>query len=419
MYSILFALYAVIAIASAKHYKEVCNPLTFFCSVWSISLLLLTFNIVEYYPASDTILVVLTLQILGFSIGCCVSEKYSVKLSWGKRVITSSARYELRLWIIIIFSAITIANLSSETITQIVSLIKGKSFYQIANENLIMENQSTGIIVLLKIFIVFPTVYAISPITAVNMLSEKRSKWLLPINIIIVALYSLQHGARVVILYTVLCYVLVFMFSNRIQTLKKKQKIFIFSFVIFAIYVFFWLTASRGVEDVGTHIYKYLTINVPLEDHWIKEIKENNSFTYGFMSFKGFIEPVFILLRGTGVVKSYPRLLELANTTHLAIEDVAPIGPNQSSNAFVGFSFPFYADAGLFGVLIGSLLCGYICFAVYKHSRATQDPKKTAMAIMFMSCLAMSFCKFFFSGYNFAMALVMFLIFYKKETQNK
>lgn len=410
---VLIFITIMIILISYKKYKNVYNPATLFSVIWLVVFSLYSLKLLDYYELSKRSYIVLFIQMVAFSIGCFAADYR--RISFRKK-----KKYEPRLWLIYIFAGVTIANLLSETLIQIQSLINGMSFYQIAAANLIQENNSTGWMVLLKVFVVFPTVYGISAITASLLMSGVINKVLIVLNVVIVALYTLQHGARSVLILMLLTYLFAFLIGNKHKNIDKKTKYLIVSFVVLVIFVSSWLTDSRGVENVGIHIYRYLSETVVVMDQWLKRIDSAGIITYGLTSLGGFIYPIFLLLKGTGIISIYPATLDISRKLLQATEIHVPIGTgsNMTANAFVGTSFAFYADGGYLFVAIGLFIYGYICMNTFILSQRKNDLRLKAISLFLLVTVATSFMRYPFVSYNYGMVLWLYLIFYKRKEIN-
>ena len=232
-------------------------------------------------------------------------------------------------------------------------------------------------------------------------------------------MYALQHGGRHLVLVLVLSYLFAYINSNRHSGLTKKQRRWVVLLCAAGIFFAVVLSAARGIEDLGMSLYHYFACCIPHLDQWLPRLQASGEYTYGFTSLNGFISPIIILLRGVGLISNTPYLYQLASSYISAVEEVTAIGYGISTNAFVGLSYTFYADGGVLFVLIGNFIFGYICANQYKQIRTRKDTKFVALYLLLIVSICMSFVRFQFCQYFYAMALVMINLLYRREKIKK
>lgn len=410
---ILIALSLLFGFVGYTKHRRIDNPLTIFSALWSGVFFLYALNLRGYFEISTHTWIVLLCQTLGFSFGCFFRD--SVRIS----VKRKKQKVELFRPAVYVMCGITIASLFSEVFNIMGHLSSGLTYFDIAHRGLSNENAATGIKVFINIFFTFPTTMGISAITASELFGGKKCKPLVALNIIIVAMYALQHGGRNIVLNLVFSYLFAYINSNRHSKLTKKQKRWVVVLCVLGIVFAVVLSAARGIENLGLSLYHYFACCIPHLDQWIPQIQSSGEYTYGFTSLNGFISPVFILLRGIGLIRSTPELYQLANNYISAVEKVTSIGYGVSTNAFVSLSYAFYADGGVLFVLFGNAVFGYLCSNQYRKMRSRKDVKSTALYLLLIVTICMSFIRFQFCQYFYAMALVMINLIYRREKVKK
>ena len=405
-------------------YRNISNPITVFNILWLVIFGLYSMNLNGYYEISTLGIVFFTFQTVFFSVGCLIGKQYSFVIK--KRVditvndkVSHEKNMELRINIFYILCVITIILLLQDTMEVIKYLFSGYTFWDLANEKVISENTTTGLRVIMKIFIEFPITYGISAISATEFfMNDKKNKKILIFNILIVLLYAFQHGGRHILIVFVASYLFVFLISKRSRNLSRKQKIaFAVMFSVF-FFISIWLSASRGVENLGESLYNYFAGVVPHADVWINRVALSDDYTLGFGTLNGFISPIVILLRGVGVISKFPDMVVMAGNAISNPEAVTAIGPSIVTNAFVSQSYIFYSDFRLIGVIFGNLIYGVFVSEFYKKSMRTGNKRIISIYVLLMCSVVMGFTRFQFCQYFYSMALLFIALIYKKGNDN-
>ena len=193
-------------------FKKGSNPVTVFNLLWSLIFFLYALNLRGYYEIPGRTQMIFFIQLVGFSMGGLLAYKYRFRLRSGKIENNENVSRELMFWIYIVLCVVSVIVLLGDTLQIIEGLMQGMTFDEMEMEDMITDNNNTGIRVFLKIFIMFPVTYSISAIAAAELLLKDTKKtfkqWLLFIfNLVIVLLYSLQHGARIMLFNFVITYV--------------------------------------------------------------------------------------------------------------------------------------------------------------------------------------------------------------------
>ena len=216
--------------------KDFSNPAFIFEIEWAVILTLYIFRLYDYnyFELSDKAFWILLIQLVFFPIGYFSLSK--VRLTTGRDKTnlekTRNLPSVLRENIFFIFCAISAVTLLVNDIVIIQNLLSGNTFYMMAREG-IATQEATGIRVYLMIFLVYPTIAFVSPVCAVEFVSDSiKNKIYLLINIIVVALASLDHGGRVYLINMVVSYVFAYIIFGKKIHLTHKQKRFLLILVI-------------------------------------------------------------------------------------------------------------------------------------------------------------------------------------------
>lgn len=400
-------------------YRKMSNPITVFMLLWGGIFFLYYLRLVPYYDISVQGLIIFLLQMIGFAIGGFAAKRVAVSTNTRK-----DRQFDLNMPLVYIFCTITIATLLVNAVPVIMKLLEGMSLYEITHEGEIKEGGATGIMVLVNIFIVFPTAYGISALAAQDFLYGKKRVSILVLNIVIVLLYAFQHGGRHILIIFLCSYLFAIALKPKSEQRKlakkeKKTKRNIILLCVLIVAVMVWLSISRGIEDLLLSLYKYFACVVPHFDTWRGVIENNQTYTWGFASIYGFISPFLILFQGAGLLSAVPGVFNTASKLIAAPEELSAIGDGISTNAFVGASYTLYADGRYFGVLLGMLLFGYICTRLYITARQSYSSRTISVYLLFMTVLIMTFTKNHLCQYFYAMALLMIRFVFYKEAVKK
>ena len=295
-------------------------------------------------------------------------------------------------------------------------LLSGNSFYMMAH-NGIATQEATGIRVYLMIFLVYPTIALVSPVCAVEFVSDsKNNKLYLLINIVIVALASLDHGGRVYLFNMFVSYVFTYIIFGKKIYFSHKQKTFLLLLVTVLVTITVILSFSRGIDNLWKSIYLYLTCTVP---HLVSRLEQplfRESITFGVFSLRGFIYPIYLIFHFIGIITNEPRVLTVVENISKAIEQDAYIGTNVSTNAFLPMAYYFYIDFRMIGTILCVLIYGGVVGKYYNKAKATLSNKYIAIFLMLMYGLLSSYIRFSFKAYQYAVGFVYLLLIYRLDS---
>ena len=420
MLALVIFLAVFFAILSVTLFEKWYNPITVFLIFWAIVFTLYSLKLEPYYDISNTAFFAFLIQIFAFFIGGALALKLPFSFKRKQCIDSNEANTTVLNFPLVLFlSVVSIMVLIPDVIGVIEGLMQGMSFEDMAVNEVFVENTTTGIRVFLKIFVMFPTTYAISAITANELMNHQDGKtWILfLLNIVIIGLYSLQHGARVMLIILVSSYITAWVCRSKKTKKSRMVKFAIFSVCVLGLVVGVVFSLSRGIEkdSLLMSIYHYLSGSVPNFDYWISNFpKDLDHYTFGFTSLNGFISPIIILINATGLVKLKPELYKLASQYVTMPEDVTPIGDSVGINAFVTHNYAFFVDGGLIGVFIGNFILAYIVANVFLKMR-DGDHQKKSLYIFLIGVLILSFTRLGFSMYFHALALLLITFAYKKK----
>jgi oligosaccharide repeat unit polymerase len=270
----------------------------------------------------------------------------------------------------------------------------------------------------INLFLVFPVTYAISPICAVEYVTGNPHKYrYLLINILVALLSMLHHGGRYTIVFFALCYLFSFLVFGRRTRLSRQAKRLILGVFTGLVLVFMFVSLSRGIDDLIESVYSYLGCSVP---HMISRLASAETgtvaSTHGFLALNGFISPFMILFKGIGMLHTEPIAYQSAQSILAQIEEVAWIGSNVSTNAFLPPAFFFYIDGGMIGVLVGMLVYGFVSSLAFGTVKTSRNKRSSAMYLLIVYGLVLSFARLYFCSSGYALAIPYIAFMYRERS---
>lgn len=423
---LLIAVALAFACAGRIIFRKWYNPVSIFCFLWMVIFILYLLRLEPYYDISGRTELIFLLQLVGFSFGGMIAYSNRVRITPQKQIPETNGEKtnvrELRYGIYFLLCAYAIYVLWGDTAQIIEALRMGMTFDEMEMAGIITEGDNTGFRVFEKIFIMFPVTYSISAVAATELLltdgkKEKKHWILLVLNIVIVLLYSLQHGARIMLFVFFITYISAYILSGKANKYIKVIKKIVLVLCIVTAVLCIYLSVSRGIDtkELLMSIYHYFTACVSHFHVVINKISRDLTYTFGCTSLNGFLSPIIILLKSFGILSKTPYLCQLASKYIMFPEEVSVIGNGVSMNAFITSSYTFYIDGGYAGVLVGMFLYGYIAANTYMIAKNHTSTKNYAIYMLLLSTIYMSFARFQFCQYQTAMALVLCFFIYKKE----
>lgn len=387
------------------------SPVSLFPFLWIIILSLYKSGLIVLYQISNRLEIIITLGILGFFLGGELSNllypvKNKMAISFILHNNTDAISYDTkkRNTILFVLSLLCIVLLTIRVIPSISLLRLGYTFNQITVEKLYYKAEN-GIMLFLSVYFMEPFSTVLSVIGAYELLKGRGDVRLIICSIIVVVLCALQRGGRfVIIMYFVYLITFKHMFNRRIKMRRKTKFIFILVSVA-ALIVVLQLSKSRGTSDLFRSAYLYLCGCLPNMNQRLFT-GAHIPLTLGGSSLYGFIAPVMYFFKGIGF--SYPSFfLELTNIIN--VENIIDIGPADRYNAFVSVFYHLFLDGREFGVIIGTLLLGFISTRAYRKAKRTTNTRDYLVYGLLMYQLCSPMIRVQFSTYAYALSFYLFI----------
>lgn len=394
-----------------------CSPLVLFGFFWALMLFLSGLELYGIYPASDYSLFLITIGTISFIIGGLIKSRTKIKAP-------KSYVINQRLYIIAVIICILSLYLNISFIIEFI-----KSGFDIHYIYTIMagivggrDNEMSGLydpkLEIIQQFIGYPLLYTLVPISIVEYISKKEKLYLF-IAILLSLLRFLFDFRRtyIVIIIVFIAFVLILkrqrnninrqdsferLYSyilrrkkethphqKSIANLFSKKKIIIGVVLIGLAAGFSFMSSTRrgdkGSEEysLSSNFYYYYVGSIPYFSIRLSSLDDVN-YTYGLTSFRGLASPVFAALGLLGFEK--PPLMEIANENVNSLHDtVELISEDHPFNSYATCFFEFYLDAGVFGIIVLSLLFGFYSEKLYFKAKAHKTNRCIAKYALFVS----------------------------------
>ena len=425
-----------LAVLSYKIEKRLYNPVTLFCGIWSLVILFAALHLYGMKEVSDYAYSIMTLGIVCFSLGSYIAlsirKRFRISLIRKNQPINASGKYSINYSVVYVVGTVVLIYLVVESIVAFFAYRSGIQMNELRSS--MMGYSTTGYasgmvllrqgpLALIYSFVFLPGFYSLLLVTSVDVIIGQKNRRLIVMSVVAVVLKNYAEGSRMCLTHLVLHFTLLLLIYKR-GVLSKKAKKWIKRTVIIIIVGFLVVSNIRFSESEKTmtqQLYMYFTCTVPLFDYWLEFEKATGVHTYGAVSLLGLLRFPCNILKMIGI--TFPTvILNSANEIAVNWDSFVNIGPKLNYNSYVTLFLYFYKDAGIIGVIMGSLFFGFVCGRAYKNLKQEvakgKAPLRLTYVYVLLGCfIIQSYIRFFFSRTDYAMILYYALIFFKKNKE--
>jgi oligosaccharide repeat unit polymerase len=408
MVILLFGFSLLFTLVSFIKNKKWYHPILLFNILYTLTLGLLIFDIFNYSDPSNLTILVIFLGIFSMNFGGYFGDKIKVE---HKNFQNKIKKKSLDI-IILILQVILLIFYSFEFLNILPLYLSGVDLSYIRG---VYFEGNPNIIFLSNNFWFFSRVYIQEPLFLVTMVystiyfikyDNKRSFFIFIALIFIKLLFTAGRFSIIYLLISVMVTLGFYnkYFSKRFKFIKNKANLII----LLLIAVTFSVSIIRGVTQLGTSLYIYLTGYLPLLSNLLDILQYENYV--GILSFFGIISPFFFFsnnILGIPYSNFYISAIEIRNLTSIRT-DISSEGI--SYNAFATPFFTLYADLGLLGVFLGMFIWGLISSLVYKIALRNFNDGSFAILLLFIVPIVKSLQEYPFSNASFIIALILSII---------
>lgn len=311
-------------------------------------------------------------------------------------------------------------------------LSRGMSWWEIrlmhgiAGDGGIATLKGSNIEQVLHDFIVAPILYLITPTVLIDLSVGKRNKIFNVLAITAMILYSIASVSRAVWAFSII-YLAIILFvyypeanlSPKIRKWIKRVPFFIL--VLFGIIMFLSKLRSGDKEvSIIYNVLAYLSGGIALFQIHLSQ-PYSLLRTDGFFSFYGFLHPFFFVLNYFKIFP-YPNQITTVQDIKHQLEMFYQVSDHVSMNAYTTLFYNFYIDYGEIGIIVLSLIFGFICMLSYKMFVKYKDLKSFVIFLILTQFILFSMARIYTSLTTRALSLIWALILlpsFKKVKKNE
>lgn len=392
--------------------SEIYSPEILISITFLVLFILQSFQFYGLYSADDNSYLICLLGICSFCLGCMIKRMFKsdvVNLRNDKNEIISDQinahRKALLCLLFIAFFMVFAYSWKS-----IAFLRSGGSLYDMrySQQDIL---HSSGIISFLYTYIGVPIIYFSLPISIYDYLILGNKKYFL-LTLITVFFWFIGNGARLPLIYCVLNIVCTFLlFYPELRSSGKVKKIIIMLILFFLIIdILSWARKSgKNIASDNTTfiqgLYYYLggsMINMSSKLHFVAT-KES---LLGVMTFYGLFLPISNIFNIDLFDKAayFPDMVQ-NNVIQISSQSI------QTYNfGTTGFLY-LYADGKILGIIIISLLFGFVSQLIYEKCMGSLNLKYYVLYSLIMEAILMFTLTDLLSNISFAFAIIYTLLF--------
>lgn len=408
-----FIILIVVFLLSLFMIKEKYNPVTCFSGFW---LLLSYLSLMGMYglhvPDAKTYLY-FALGVLSFAIGAIIISRFNTQIiitfekSFKDRKRVSITLYKQLNYKILPYFTIII------TLMLLVYFIRTLQFMASGFAlNYIRTNFSSIVINntierLLWTFIVLPASIAIVPLNLYASYIDQRSWVYIAASLMITIILSICDGGRVYLFFYMIQFAFFTIITSKKVEIRSKFKKYLFLILIavVSIAMMVFISNERQIEESPVEsLYIYFAGCFPFFEQKIYQIDAINLRGFGMAFFFAPITLILMLLTNIGIV-DYPPLYIFVQDAINSLQIYTKIG-SVNFNAFGSLFYYYYLDAGIVGIIFGSMFFGMFSFGIFKKARKYKSAQYIVLYSMILVVIATSMVRWQLGRTEFFMSLV-------------
>lgn len=395
--------------------RNIYNPMTLFFMYWFLVITLASLELYDIYSVSQEAYLLIAIGLFSFAIGYSITLKNTQSNRSERR-----AGYEVKYKLFNIINILIILFLLLRLLDLLLLVSQGVSWWNIrlmvtATEKDLNLWGGNEFNLYLYTYIVSPFVYLAVPIAIVDHLIEKKNKLFVLTTAIIIVLFAIVTVSRNILVFAIIYYIFVTMIYRKQPALGKKiisslrKTPIIIGLLITGVAVITLLRKSDAV--FLKEAYVYLAGAIPsLSIRLTEPFAELR--TYGFLTFRGFGRIIFIVLDKIGI--SFPQNYLKAEDIMDNLEIFIPIGKDINMNAYATLFYNFYIDGGIIGIILFSILLGYISRKAYQGVKYNINIRNTVFFLLLIQQLLFSVARIYTIFPTRALPFLLILLMFRK-----
>lgn len=382
--------------------KNIYNPITLFFGYWTCLILLAILHLYNFYELSTSTFFLLFIGLLSVFLGIFVGGKKRIVI----RHNSVNLKYTYNTDIMILINSLILIFIVIRVLVLLELIASGYSWWNIrliasGNDG---ENFSSywgsSIVYNIYTYIIAPIIYMEAPMLIVMIYNKKyRYKRLVILLLINFGLFSVMTVSRNLMSFLVVYFIVGFFIFNKHKDPKvrnsiKKFKKFIPLVILILIAAIWKISTLRNTEEnILETLYIYMVGGLPSLEYRIDHYSYP-TYTFGLYTLRGFIRPILMVFHifGFGDPSIYQTVVQIASDCELYV----PIGTNVRMNAYATIFYSLFRDGGYIGIIIGSLLFGWLMKISYNSMKRRDDLRSYVIYFLIIQQIFFSMARFYF-----------------------
>lgn len=393
----------LVFVISRRLDKSMIRPSNMFVFVWLFISVLFSIKYIDYNNPKNFTYILIFVGVLSFAIG----GRFSINPT------NSPEKYEIDIKKVLILQILTILVYIPETMDTIGDLMSGQTLEDVRIKSGEVT-ESSGLIAILKNFVLTPFLFLSYPITAfiffTNKTKGRKKLVVLLLSMIIIAISVLRLGGRSPILFFLVNFFVVWYFYKNTIKLTRTIKNTMIIVVGIMVLSFVYASISRGIEDLPRSFYHYFVGCIALLDNGVNSVTFHTEGIASFSSLISIFDTFWRLIGGDELTAM--RVISWINNY---IEETISVGVDCHMNAFYSLFFWFYLDYGIAGVVILCFIYGLVADSIYKAAIRNRHFVTIVIFSLIVQGVIFSFIRFQFSTFYYFMAFFIIALVVKRK----
>ena len=388
-----------------RRYRNSYNPMTLFFGYWSVLIFFAILHLYTFYPLSTDTFILFSVGLFSIFIGFFITGRYKFVFKKEAQYVPKRRTYNYRIFFII--NILLLAFIVMRVMILLQMIASGRSWWNI---RLIASGNDEGDYFLsfwgsnlmynIYTYIVAPIIYMEAPMFVIMVYNAKyRNKRLMILMLANFALFSVMTVSRNLMSFMVVYFVVGFFVFNknsdpRVRRALKKIRKFIPVVLIVLIAGIWRISALRNTEeDIFETLYIYMIGGLPSIEYRLQHFTYP-MYTLGLYTLRGFVRPFLLVthMLGLGAPEIYQTVIQIAKDCEMYI----PIGSDVRMNAYATIFYSLYRDSGYAGIIIGSLIFGFLMKSTYDSMHTKNDMRSYVIYFLIVQQIFFSMARFYF-----------------------
>ena len=379
--------------------KDKGSPLTVFLVIWTTICFLYGLHLYKIVEVSFSTELTIILGISFFIIGYLIAN--SIKINGnGKKLVQEDVNSFFLIKTITIFDYIYVAPIYLNKIFMIFS-----SGWSVKNAKLLLGEGND----VFTVYFFDPFNFFLVALTVYLIIYKRKEKFLIFSGLFLNILFFMATGSRARLIFFVLAFAVMALTDRSEYMVKIKSKV---KYILLA-GVGIVITVSGYGMQLFKSFYFYACSCVPLMDSLITQSDYHftQGYTYGVLSCNGFLRIIpkaIQLITGNPVEWS---VFTIADKYIEYFEYAKNVAPDEITNSFYSFIGNFFLDGGYVGVVLFSIVYGYVICMIYRKNAGINNAKSKVMLAFIYYAMFFSMVRCSWMNIRFAIGfLFVFLL---------